>query len=245
MTLRLARANAPWIRCAMAWSPASIWNSLADDVIKAVGPDHCADQGHQTEDAGARADFFHDVFDASTSFLWWQFVAPQGDYWYRDDWQPCKTNLLAASRLERRELYNRMYRQFHYRMDWEQLLYSFNDNDPGSGQPRYASFRAHLLLAAGSEDSKSPATDTYDSARTLGQSLQGTSASGSTLFIEHTGHSMHDERPTMMANQIDAFIAPLDYSSLRQYLLAKGVPLPAHVKPLLNGRKSLRFLIQV
>ena len=245
MTLRLARANAAWIRCAMAWSPASIWNSLADDVIKAAGPNHCSDQGHRAEDAGARVDFFHDVFDASSNILWWQIVAPQGYYWYRDDWQPCKPNLIAASRLERAELYNRIYRQFHYRMDWEQLLYSFNDNDPGSDHPRYASFRAHLLLAAGSEDSKSPATDIYDSARTLGQSLQGTSTSGSTLFVEHTGHSMHDERPILMANQIDAFIAPLDYSSLLQYLIAKGVPLPAHVKPLMAGRKSLRFFIQV
>jgi pimeloyl-ACP methyl ester carboxylesterase len=245
MTLRLARANAPWIRCAMAWSPASIWNSLADDVVKAVGPDHCADQGHRGEDAGARADFFYDVFDSSTNIPLILYIAPQGQYWYRDDWLPCKPNILATARLERSELYNRIYRQFHYRMDWEQLLYSFNDNDPGSAQPRYASFRAHLLLAAGSEDSKSPATDIYDSARTLGQSLQGTNASGSTLFVEHTGHSMHDERPTLMANQIDAFIAPFDYSSLRQYLTAKGVPLPAHVKEVLGGRKYLRFLIQV
>ena len=245
MTLRLARANAPWIRCAMAWSPASIWNSLADDVIKAPGPDHCSDQGHRTEDAGARADFFNDVFNASTNVLWWQLVAPQGTYWYRDDWQPCKTNILAAAQLERAELYNRIYRQFHYRMDWEQLLYSFNDKDPGSDQPRYASFRADLMLAAGSEDSKSPATDIYDSARTLGQSLQGTNANGSTLFVEHTGHSMHDERPTMMANQIDAFIQLLDFNSMRQYLAAKSVPLPAQLRQILNGRKSLRFLIQI
>jgi hypothetical protein len=56
---------------------------------------------------------------------------------------------------------------------------------------------------------------------------------------------MLDERPILMANQIDGFIAKLDYSSLRQYLAANGVSLPVRVRQLLNGRESLRFLIQV
>jgi pimeloyl-ACP methyl ester carboxylesterase len=245
MTLRLTRANAPWTRCAMAWSPASIWNSLANDLIKQAGPNHCSTEGHLPEDASARANFFNDVFVASTNIGPIQLVGPQGSYWYRDDWQPCKSIMLGLAQLERAELYNRIYRQFHYRMDWEQLLYSFNDNDPGSTQPRYASFLSHLLLAAGAKDNNSPATDIYDSARLLGQNLETTKANGSTLFVEDTGHSMHDERPILMANQIDAFIAKLDYNSLRQYLAANGIRLPAKTSQILNGRKSLRFLIQV
>jgi len=245
MTLRLARSNAPWTRCAMAWSPASIWNSLADDLIKQAGPNHCSTEGHKPEDVGARANFFNDVFYATTTLLWFPFLAPQGSYWYRDDWQPCKANILAAAQLERSELYNRIYRQFHYRMDWEQLLYSFNDNDPGSQQPRYDSFRSYLLLAAGAKDNHTPATKIYDSARTLGQSLESTKTNGSTLFVEDTGHSMHDERPILMAKKIDGFIAKLDYSSLRRYLAANGVSLPAKASQILHGRKSLRFLIQV
>jgi pimeloyl-ACP methyl ester carboxylesterase len=245
MTLRLARSNAPWTRCAIAWSPASIWNSLADDLIKQAGPNHCSTEGHASEDDDARANFFNDVFFASTNLAWFQLVAPQGTYWYRDDWQPCKTNILAAAQLERAELYNRIYRQFHYRMDWEQLVYSFNDEDPGSPQPRYASFLSTLLLAAGAADNKSPATDIYDSARTLGKNLESTKTNGSTLFAEDTGHSMHDERPILMANQIDAFIGGLDYTSMRQYLLANGVPLPARASQILKGRRSLRFVIQI
>jgi pimeloyl-ACP methyl ester carboxylesterase len=245
MTLRLARSNAPWTRCALAWSPASIWNSLADDLVKQAGPNHCSTEGHAPEDAGARANFFNDVFLATTNLLWFQLVGPQGSYWYRDDWQPCKTNILAAAQLERAELYNRIYRQFHYRMDWEQLLYSFNDKDPGSAQPRYASFLSTLLLAAGANDSNSPATDIYDSARTLGQNLDSTKANGSTLFVDDTGHSMHDERPILMADQIDGFIAKQDYSSLRLYLAAKGLPASTKASQILGGRRSLRFLIQV
>ena len=245
MTLRLARSNAPWTRCAMAWSPASIWNSLADDLVKQAGPNHCSTEGHALEDVGARANFFNDVFFATSNLAWFQLVGPQGSYWYRDDWQPCKTNILAAAQLDRSELYNRIYRQFHYRMDWEQLLYSFNDNDPGSQQPRYFSFHSYLLLAAGAKDTNSPATDIYDSAGFLGFGLLSTKTNGSTLFVEDTGHSMLDERPILMANQIDGFIAKLDYTSLRQYLAANGVSLPVRVSQLLNGRESLRFLIQV
>ena len=229
----------------MAWSPASIWNSLADDLVKQAGPNHCSTEGHAPEDAFARANFFNDVFFATTTIVWIPFLGPQGSYWYRDDWQPCKTNILAAAQLERSELYNRIYRQFHYRMDWEQLLYSFNDKDPGSQQPRYDSFSSYLLLAAGAKDTNSPATDIYDSARTLGKSLESTKTNGSTLFVEDTGHSMHDERPILMANQIDGFIGKLDYSSLRQYLAARGISLPARASQILNARRSLRFLIQV
>jgi pimeloyl-ACP methyl ester carboxylesterase len=245
MTLRLARAGAHWIRCAMAWSPASIWDSLADDLVKQAGPNHCSTEGHRPEESGTRSTFFHDVFDASTNIGPVQLVAPQGDYWYRADWQPCKNKLLAAARRERRELYNRIYRQFHYRMDWEQLLYSFNDNDAGIDQARYYYFRTQLLLAAGSEDNNSPSTDIYNSARTLGQNLEATNTSGSTLFVEHTGHSMHDERPQLMAAHLDAFVAALDFTSLRQFLRARGVAVPTGVRQVLNGASSLRSVMQV
>jgi len=206
MCLRLARRSEPWIKQSVAWSPACVWDSLADDLIKQAGPNHCSTEGHRPEEIGTRGAFFHDVFESSTSAGPVQIVAPQGDYWYRDDWQPCKANLLAASRRERRELYNRIYRQWHYRMDWEQLIYSFNDPDPGSQRPRYESFRSRLLLAAGSLDNNSPATQIYGSAETLGQRLISTNVSGRTLFVEHTGHSIHDERPGLLASQIDAFL---------------------------------------
>jgi pimeloyl-ACP methyl ester carboxylesterase len=205
MSLRLARRTDSWIRQSIAWSPACVWDSLADDLVKQAGPNHCSTEGHRPEEIGTRAAFFHDVFDAKTDIGPVQLVAPQGDYWYRADWMPCKTNILAAGRLERRELYNRIYRQWHYRMDWEQLLYSYNDPDPGSQRPRYESFRSRLLLAAGSLDNNSPCTQIYSSAMTLGQRLISTGTNGCTFFVEHTGHSIHDERPGLLASQIDAF----------------------------------------
>jgi hypothetical protein len=138
-----------------------VWNSLADDLIKQAGPNHCSTEGHAPEVIGTRAAFFYDVFYSSSKVGTAPgaligagagaiigtvavpgvgegvgaeiggalgavggsstIVAPQGDYWYRDDWQPCKTNILAAGKRERRELYNRIYRQWHYRMDWERF----------------------------------------------------------------------------------------------------------------------------
>jgi pimeloyl-ACP methyl ester carboxylesterase len=206
MCLRLARRSDPWIKQSIAWSPACVWDALADDLVKQAGPNHCSTEGHRPEEIGTRAAFFHDVFDSSTDVGPVQIVAPQGTYWYRDDWRPCKTNILDAGRLERRELYNRFYRELHYRMDWEQLLYSFNDPDPGQQRPRYESFRSQLLLAAGECDNNSPCTQIYSSAVTLGQRLVSTNARGRTLFALRTGHSMHDERPQFLASEIDAFM---------------------------------------
>src|SRR5262249_25645862 len=154
--------------------------------------------GHRSEAPDTRGIFFHDQFDASTNIGPLNIVRPQGDYWYRKDW-PCKTAMLQAGRKERHELYNRVFRQWDYRMDWEQLIYSHRDSD------RWKNFHARLLLASGSEDNSSPETHIYDGAQWLGHKVGGTNAHGRTFFIEHTGHSIHDERPILWAAQIDAF----------------------------------------
>jgi hypothetical protein len=224
MCLRLARRQEPWIRQSIAWSPAAVWDSLADDAIKQAGPNHCSTEGHAPEVAGTRAAFLFDVFKASTSIGPIPIVLPQGDYWYRADWQPCKGRLLEAAQWERREVYCREYRQMHYRMDWEQLIYSYNDPDHGSHTPRYESFRSRLLLASGSMDNNSPSTQIYGSCLTLAQRLERTQTHGRTFFVEHTGHSIHDERPQLMAEQIDAFTAET-LGGGRVALNAAGAPL--------------------
>jgi pimeloyl-ACP methyl ester carboxylesterase len=242
MTLRLARANAPWIRHAMAWSPACVWNSLADDLVKQAGPNHCSTEGHRPEEADTRTIFFHDVFDASTNIGPIQLVSPQGDYWYRNDWQPCKTRMLANARRERRELYNRIYRQFHYRMDWEQLIYSFQDQDSGSNHHRYETFRAHLLLAAGSEDNSSPATQIYSSAQAMADKMKSSSVSGRMLFVLHTGHSMHDERPQLMANAIDEFLTTFTIGSIDHTTFEHVCDEDIHVAGKIDGDSTVRLV---
>ena len=226
MSLRLARREEPWIRQSIAWSPASVWDSLADDIVKQAGPNHCSTEGHRPESAATRAAFMFDVFESSTSVGPIPIVLPQGDYWYRDDWQPCKSRILEAGHWERREIYCHEYRQTHYRMDWEQLIYSYNDPDHGSRAPRYESFRSRLLLASGAKDNNSPSTQIYGSCLTLARRLERTATRGRTFFALDTGHSMHDERPELMAAQIDAFTA--------ETLGGGRVPLKAAGNPLVR-----------
>src|SRR5262249_10868760 len=128
------------------------------------------------------------------------------------------------SRRERRELYNRVYRQWHYRMDREQLLYSYNDPDEGALKPRYRPFRSRLLLAAGALDTNSPAPQTSGRARALSRGLRSTATRGRSFFVEQTGHSIHDERPELLAAQIDAFCAET-LGGRRRWLEVSGDPL--------------------
>ncbi len=240
LSLRLARRPEPWMRQSIAWSPASVWDSLADDEIKQAGPNHCSTEGHAPETAATRAAFVFDVFESSTSVGPIPIVLPQGDYWYRADWQPCKTRMLDAGAWERRELYSRIYRQWHYRMDWEQLVYSYNDPDHGSVTPRYESFRSRLLLAAGAMDNNSPCTNIYGSCQTLARRLERTAARGRTFFAEHTGHSIHDERPGLLAAQIDAFTAET-LGGGRVGLAATGDPLVRFTGDLHDWTRALGF----
>jgi hypothetical protein len=240
LCLRLARRGDSWVKQSIAWSPASVWNSLADDEIKQAGPNHCSTLGHAPELAGTRRAFVFDVFDSSESIGPIPIVMPQGDYWYRADWQPCKTNILVADRWERRELYNRIYRQWHYRMDWEQLLFSYDDPDPGASAPRYTSFRSRLLLASGSLDNNSPTTQIYGSCLSIASHLGPTGASGRTLFALGTGHSIHDERPAFLASRIDAFCGETLGGS-RQCLSVSGNPIVRFTGDVHTWRHALSF----
>jgi pimeloyl-ACP methyl ester carboxylesterase len=223
LSLRLSRRTEPWIRQSVAWSPASVWNSLADDLAKQAGPNHCSTEGHKPEKDETRAQFFQDQLDSSTNIGPINLIQPQGQYWYRNDW-PGKPLMLINGRKERHEIYTPFYRQWHYRMDWEQLIYSYNDPDKGSRDPRYKSIHSRLLLASGKEDDNVGA-HIYSAAITLaGEIANSTNTGGRTFFIDHTGHSIHDERPKLWAEQIDCFTTETLHGS-HVLLNAGGKPL--------------------
>src|SRR5207244_2458462 len=100
MSLRLARRTEPWIKQAIAWSPASLWDSFADDILRETAPNHMSTNGHALEIEATRAEFFKDQLDDTHLF---GFIQAQGEYWYRNDW-PCKRESLQAARKERREI---------------------------------------------------------------------------------------------------------------------------------------------
>ena len=53
--------------------------------------------------------------------------SPQPALWYRNNWEPCKRLHIEGSRTARREVYNRFFRKWHWRVAGEQLIFSHVD----------------------------------------------------------------------------------------------------------------------
>jgi pimeloyl-ACP methyl ester carboxylesterase len=142
-------------------------------------------------------------------------VPPQPQMWYRDDWGtlpgdpgalPCapppsaanfgqtKLIFICAGRLDRQEIYNANMRQWHWRICGECIGFSFD--------PLAAQIQKPLLLMVGSADSY-PLVDFQRNVMQFGSALTGP---GITQTIQDTGHSIHNERPSFLAQQVLDFI---------------------------------------
>lgn len=232
--LRLAqrsRARHPWLHTIVSWSPACTWGkswerySHADgplDINKSVPVSLTRDRIDVDETPGSRRQYFLDVF-YSEGGRWAVAAGPiailgapiaalldalgavaQPTLWYRDGWDPCKAQLIEGTRLERREIYHPDFRQWHWRVAHEQLI--FMHDEPIDGTPRYQSIHARVLLAAGEADNGVP-VKLYDHTRNIGHRMVNTP--GHTMWLKDTGHSIMNERPNQLAAAINAFVAPL------------------------------------
>ena len=102
-------------------------------------------------------------------------LAPQPQLWYRDGWASKPTYIEKYARLDRREVYNTNFRQWHWRICEEMLGYTFSP----------ASMNKPLLLMVGE-------IDDYNYVHFLGYvkafaaALKGPAQGG--LTIQDTGH---------------------------------------------------------
>jgi pimeloyl-ACP methyl ester carboxylesterase len=201
MTLRLAERNPPWLRNVVSWSPAGSWHSLANNADPRIGETtHAARERMELieEDSSREKHFyeiggqFHEGFGA------------QSDHWYSASW-PCRTAAIDESRQYSEEVYNPRFRRWHWRVAFEQLIFSHWDADyrnPSSG-PRYRNIKTRLLLGAGKEDNYWP-EHLYDHAVKLSDAM--TMINGEALFFANTGHSIHAERPSNFSWNIMNFL---------------------------------------
>jgi pimeloyl-ACP methyl ester carboxylesterase len=201
LALRLARRGS-WIRNAVAWSSGSIWQATALDLdrgpieaepvyaafqVGAVAADLEIDQ---PEADSSRGDFFASVFDKKIPFK------TQPEQWYRDDF-PWKQQYIDMARMDRRETYTPQFRDWHWRVSLEELVWTWKD-------PTVQDFRSRLLLGAGAADDIIPAhifSNTHHVATRL------SAVNGDSFFFDHTGHSIHAERPQLLASRILGFLA--------------------------------------
>jgi pimeloyl-ACP methyl ester carboxylesterase len=209
LTFRLGRRNIPWIRNVVSWSPGSIWDSFADDVLKenalritwyrAGGSSE-----HVTEASAQRAKFFDMAFNPET-IAGIPLSEAQDAQWWGDSF-PCKQSFRRAARAERFEFYSQRFRLWHWRVALEQMLYSHN-RTPRRSSPRYMANRTPMLLLAGEQDNFAN-VEIYNNTRRAALNMSRTI--GRALFLRRTGHSIHNERPNFLARQIVSFLTSND-----------------------------------
>jgi hypothetical protein len=190
----------------VSWSAASVWTPMVEDVFKSAGPRDCVGKWSAPEAVDSRSAYFKFTYDTPVLPL---VLPPQPGQWYRKGWEPCRTNNIRDSRRARQEVYSANFRQWHFRVAGEQLIYSHVDrvaHENPSSPARYTLNRArHLLI--GCADDNFDFTKIFDSTRWLANAMAATP--GTSLFLLETGHSAHFERPAYLAEQIVDFLTPV------------------------------------
>jgi len=199
------RTDLKWLKKIIAWSPASIWTSLADgaDILKHLACRETwfragGDPKVRTETPEIRGKWFASVFDEKTSP-----VNPPNPYmWYRGNW-PCIQSAIVADRLDRQETYNSTFRLWHWRLACEQLIYTHQGINPKTNVTLYLENKVPTLLACGVEDAW-PYAEICPATQHVSSRMVNTP--GLALFLRDTGHAIHSERPNYWAQQWVAFI---------------------------------------
>ena len=205
LSLRLGRrdlAGKSWsIPAIVSWSPASVWPPKVAHLVDYMVPNSAFDMCGEPEQTETRDDFFYQSY-VETHLL--GAVHPQPDYWYRDGWVG-KPFHIAQSKFARYEIYDKHFRQWHWRVAGEQMIYSHIDNETfrdGHTPFRYEKNFVPTLLAAGAYDN-TIGTHIYDNTIYLSQKM---TVSGRRLLLNTTGHSIHYERPVYFAREIVKFL---------------------------------------
>jgi pimeloyl-ACP methyl ester carboxylesterase len=234
LTLRLGRRDPvayPWLHSLVSWSPASSWQSWERAV--AAYPVRRG-RYYDLKRNAARGAFgpkkfmldeeVEEPYDKSSLNHLFHGRAPTGDaigrveqaeFWYSTYYE-CADTAKAGSHRMLYEIYNPRFRRWHWRIAYEQLIYSHHDsdnpstsidpdprNDPAAGPARYSQIKSRLLLAAGVEDNMDPVR-IYSETRELAALM--TMVTGTTLYVRETGHSIDTERPKFFSKRILDFL---------------------------------------
>jgi hypothetical protein len=212
MSLRLGRRpDLPWIPAIVAWSPASIWDSLGEgaDLLKHLGPRDAWLKANNRDPndpddltpqrAGLRQQFFGSWDKAIVPVV---IPMAQSDTW-TSKFYPCKRSAVAAARLDRHETYDARFQSWHWRLGAEQLLFSHQTRDLASGAPRYMMNYTRMLLMCGTEDNV-PFNEICKATQRTAPRM--TMTPGKAIFLESTGHSIDNERRDFFVQKVVEFL---------------------------------------
>jgi pimeloyl-ACP methyl ester carboxylesterase len=225
MSMRLGRRpNTPWVTNVVPWSPAAIWPSMIaqHNAVMAgcdTGWDAGKDRGvnqalkwggleerflptHETPEL--RRELFYGGFDwdggAIVAIFSGQNHKAQARCWYSDEW-PCKESSMLAARLDRQETYDANFRAWHWRLGGEQLAFSQQQFAAGTNKPLYLFNTKQMLLLGGRQDT---CGDLCKYTEDVASKMVNTP--GYARFLEHTGHSLDNEHPDWVAQQMVSFL---------------------------------------
>lgn len=198
------------------WSPGSVWNSFLrveamDEYIRKKGvearfihslkgPERRLESPSKdrkkNRELDSRFDYLCETYD--DGILW--FGSNASMWWGRSIDQDLKKSLIAASRRDRREVYDESFRRTTQALAREQTYYSVIERERGASHTRAQGIRRPLYVLAGQEDDK-PAH--------IRQRVEDLAADakmrGWATVVPNVGHSLHDECPRTLAHAIDAF----------------------------------------
>jgi hypothetical protein len=189
----------------LAWSPASIWESYERsrdvpegngthvDVGKNGAKKHSQRRMGEREDGDNRRWEFFNVMQRGEAILGIRVLSAWG-------YPPTRDNLLLQS-----ELYSEEYRRMFWAAAYEQVTFSHQEGLTPSGRKPFATIRKPLLLAVGARDvGDLGVMDIYNPAVSV--SDMAGQVPGRRLLMQETGHSISDERPSHLAEQIVDFL---------------------------------------
>lgn len=231
MGLRLARRDPtthPWLHSVVSWSPASTWDSWARAVLGIPVPKGRfydvvkVESVKQTRNASIEDEVEAPHNRSSINKFFYEKFAgipvgriAQSDHWYSKNW-PCREAAIESSHRGIYEIYNEIFRHWHWRVAHEQLIYSHWDSDttdpnidpdprydPAAGPARFSQIKSRLLLATARDDDRYP-VKIFSATQELAHEM--TMVEGTTLFVENTGHSIPTERSVFFAGQILDFL---------------------------------------
>ena len=199
-----ARSEPSSVRSFLSWSPASIWESYERSRDVPVGNGTHVDVGknqakkrawarmREVEDDKSRRQFFVLMQQGEALFGIHAFGA-----W---GYPPTKEGLLLQS-----ELYSEFYRRIFWTAAYEQVTFSHQEPLSPSRQWPFKTIRKPLFLASGALDvGKSGVMDIYNHVVFVTNAVPD--VPGRRLLMRDTGHSISDERPRHLAEQIMDFL---------------------------------------
>jgi pimeloyl-ACP methyl ester carboxylesterase len=199
-----SRAEPSSVRSFLSWSPASIWESYERsrdapegngthvDIGKNGAKKRAWDRMREREDSGSRERFFHSI-QRGEEIAGFRILGAWG-------YPPTKEGLLLQS-----ELYSESYRRVFWTAAYEQVTFSHQEPLSPSRQWPFRTIRKPLLLAGGAKDVGSwGVMDIYNEVISVTDAVPD--VPGRRFLLEETGHSIADERPRHLAEQIVDFL---------------------------------------